>query len=367
MKKLKIVGIFTVCLLVFSLFTVCSMGITYANSNFSAKDKLPVLLKDVIGLDLLKYSITDERYKPRYEYGGAVEVEYCGFTLVDENGGKLSVQSEFYNGFPEWVNIRKNGGLWHYAIEPPKNSVAKMENILERYANFAQKYSIDTLDTSVAFNLLSKAPSNLPSGGVTANVSSEDMTLFIAQNRFSFGYTVNGVNIPNRSWSIVFSNDFITFHDTFGLYSVCSVNVFPSKEAFTSFAFDVAEVFCGSFFVTAGEGFVRPELLRSRFDVGLLMIPEQMYNNPLNNELLEKGLGTSYSVKRDALTLYPLWTAIFYFSTPVGNVDGVQVGVWGDTDEVAYCWETGHLGGSQYSSDGLSHSKSTNYSNMNSH
>ncbi|MDR2707593.1 MAG: hypothetical protein LBB87_02440, partial [Nitrososphaerota archaeon] len=53
-------------------------------------------------------------------------------------------------------------------------------------------------------------------------------------------------------------------------------------------------------------------------------------------------------------TLYPFWTAVFYFSYPIGNVYGVQVGVWGDTGEVAYCWETGSLGSSDVPSNGSS-------------
>jgi hypothetical protein len=67
----------------------------------------------------------------------------------------------------------------------------------------------------------------------------------------------------------------------------------------------------------------------------------------INNELLAQGTGVNFSANRDALTLYPFWTAVFYFSYPIGNVYGVQVGAWGDTGEVAYCWEQGFLGSSQ--------------------
>jgi len=127
MKNLKIFGTFMISLLVFSLvMSVCSVPVVGV-SDFSAKDKLPALLSDVIGLDLSKYSITEERYKPRYEYGGAVEVEYCGFTLVDSEGGEVSVMSEFYNGFPEWVLISPSTGSLYYAINPPKDSVEKMK------------------------------------------------------------------------------------------------------------------------------------------------------------------------------------------------------------------------------------------------
>ncbi|MDR0318845.1 MAG: hypothetical protein LBI09_02280, partial [Nitrososphaerota archaeon] len=249
-----------------------------ATTGFSAKDKLPALLSDVFGLDLSKYTITEERYKPRYEYGGVVEVEYCGFTLVDGKGGVVSVMSEFYNGFPEWVMISPSTGSLYYAIEPPKRSVEKMENILERYVTFAQKYDIVTLDVSLAFDLLSKAPSRLPNGDrIPVNDSSGDMALFIAQNSFGFIYVANGVNVLNRSWSIDFT-DGIAFHDTFGLYDVCDVNVLPSEEEFTSFAFGLVQKFCDEYLLyqVGAEGVkveVRPDWSRMRSEVSLLMIP----------------------------------------------------------------------------------------------
>jgi hypothetical protein len=62
-------------------------------------------------------------------------------------------------------------------------------------------------------------------------------------------------------------------------------------------------------------------------DVGLVFISGQLHNNDLNIALLEEGVGTSYGVKRDALTLYPYLSATFYLNTPVGNINGVQISV----------------------------------------
>jgi hypothetical protein len=356
MKNLKILGMFMISLFIFSslgaVYSVAAAGV----ESFSAKEKLPALLSDVIGLDLSKYTITEERYKPRYEYGGAVEVEYCGFTLVDKKDGEVSVMSEFYNGVPNWVLISPSTGSLYYSIEPPKSSVEKMKNILERYVTFAQKYDITTLDASLAFDLLNKAPDRLPEGDrLPVKDSSGDMTLYIAQNSFGFAYAVNGVAVPNRSWSIDFT-DVITFHDTFGLYRVCDVNTYASEEEFVSFAFVLAQKFCDDhlFYQVGEDGVeveVRPDWSNMRSEVGLLMISGQQYNNPINNELLAQGTGVSFNADRDALTLYPFWSAVFYFSYPIGNVYGVQVGVWGDTGEVAYCWEQGFLGNSQNTYD----------------
>jgi hypothetical protein len=42
-----------------------------------------------------------------------------------------------------------------------------------------------------------------------------------------------------------------------------------------------------------------------------------------------------------------MWSAVFYFNQPIGNIAGIQVGVWGDTKEVAYCRPQRYLGNSR--------------------
>jgi hypothetical protein len=369
MKKLKTIGLLIISLLLlssFSVFSIYSVKTTSAES-FSAKYKLPVFLSDVFGLDLSKYSMTNERSATQYIYGNSVEVENCAFELVDTKGGEITVRGHFYNGIPNSINVDVIDSALYYTIEPP-NSVEKMKNLLERYAVFAQIHDIDTVDVSLALDLLSKAPSALPTNGTPANVTLGDMTLFIEQNSFSFVYTANGVIFPNRSWSINFAGNTLSFSDSFGLYGVCDVNVF-SEETFTNFAFELAQKFCDDhlFYRTDEDGVeveIIPDWSNMRTEIDYKMIPGQIYNNPINNELLEQGVGVSFSADRAALTLYPFWSAVFYFSWPIGNVYGVQVGVWGDTKEVAYCWEYGFLGGSQSPSVRSSSEQSSPYDNL---
>jgi hypothetical protein len=362
MKNLKILGMFLISLFFVSLlFSVCSVDAT-TDERFTAEEKLPALLSDVIGIDLSKYNKVEDHsyYVRQYEYGGSVEVERCGFWLIDSKGDTVTINSEFHNGFPFWIYISPMGCSLHYTSAPLKGSVKDLRDVFERYMDFAQKYGISTIDRSSALELFSRAPSNLPASDLSpVVVASDDLALALSKKSFGFCRIVNGVELPNKSVGLYFTDDVIDFSDTFGLYDVCDVNIFSSDAEFADFAFEVANVFCESFFAPAEENFVRPDLLRSRFEVGLVMIPGQIYNNPLNDELLEAGLGTRYSVDRDASVLYPLWTAKFYFSETVGNVDGVQVGVWGDTGEVAYCWETGHLGGGMLPSNGSSSAGST--------
>jgi hypothetical protein len=92
---------------------------------------------------------------------------------------------------------------------------------------------------------------------------------------------------------------------------------------------------------------VKPDWSQMTSDVGFTMIPGQQYNNSLNDDLLSQGTGVSMgNTTRAPLALYPFWSAIFYFSKPIDNIVGIQVGIWGDTKEVAYIDTYGYLGGS---------------------
>jgi len=365
MKKFKTLGMFMISL--FILSSICSVyNMEVAGvSNFSAKDKLPAFLSDVLGLDMSKYQIVNERGATQYVYGNSVEVDNYVFELVDEKGGEVTVRGHFYNGVPNPINIREVDGSVHY-VSSPGGSLEGLRNVFERYVVFAQKYGIATVDASLALSLFDKAPSDLPKSHASAvRVASDSLTLYVSQEGFGFGYIVEGVEVLNRSLGIVFTADGVTFHDTFGLYSVSNVNVF-SEEEFTGFAFGLAQEFCDNsrFYHVNAEGIeeeVRPDWSRMRSEIDFKMIPGQIYNNPINNELLEQGAGVTFSADRDALTLYPFWSAVFYFSWPIGNIYGVQVGVWGDTGEVAYCWEYGFLGGSQYPTDGASSGTPSSY------
>jgi hypothetical protein len=75
------------------------------------------------------------------------------------------------------------------------------------------------------------------------------------------------------------------------------------------------------------------------FEIALNIIPGQIYKRLPEDNFVDPG-----NVTRDPLALYPLWQMVFYFHDNIGDVVGVQVGVWGDSEEVAYISEYGYLG-----------------------
>jgi hypothetical protein len=354
MKKLKMFGVFGVGLLVCSLFvSIGCGGVGVVNAEgFSTSDKVHTLLGDVLGLDTSKYRVEGEGYRVRYEFGFEVEEGY--FVLVDENGGLVGVRASFYNGYPRLIHITPRNGSLYYAVEPPKGSVGAMKAVFERYADFAQTYGISTIDKATAFNLIDKTPRIVPKNYLSATkVSSDSLIFHVSQEGFSFGYNSDGVEAIYKSWEIAFTDKLIEFSDTFGLYSVYGSGIYSKKQV-TDLMFDLAVAYADSFFA---ESDVKPDWSKMRSEVSFGTVSGQMDNNVLNNLFLESGVGNVYGVERDAAVLYPFWSAQFYFKESIGNIAGIQVGVWGDNGQVSYCYEIGYLGssgGGGYSSNGPS-------------
>jgi len=186
------------------------------------------------------------------------------------------------------------------------------------------------------------------------------MKLVVSQTSIGLCYTANGVDMPNKFIGMSFGDNTFVFSDTWNLYSIGSFSVISKDEA-TSIAWAAAKN-CSltlEYRTNNSSEVMKPDWSQMRSDVGLLMIPGQIHNNSANDALNYINMGNT---TRHPLSLYPLWQTMFYFSQPIGDIAGIQVGVWGDTKEIAYC-ETfgflGNLGPSPTSTDDLEPSSST--------
>jgi hypothetical protein len=321
----------------------------------SAEDKLPSFLSEVIGLDLAKYDIVNEGYGVSFpsEFGGLVKEESIIFTLEFEDS-RIAVSGVFDNGFPSWINFYPLSGSILYANLPSTDSLEESKSILQRYRSFAQTYGINTAYIDSALTLLSDVPDSPPalassgnfnniSDFTPANLTVGNMKLVVSQKGVGCSYVTEGVDVPNKSFGLSFGSNTFVFSDTWNLYSIGSLSVISKDEA-TDIAWFAAKNYNLTFTETVGNTttVLEPDWSEMRSAIGLVMIPGQIYNSSLNNVLNFVSLG---SITRDPLMLYPLWQAIFYFSQPIGDIDGIQVGVWGDTKEIAYCSTYGFLGG----------------------
>jgi hypothetical protein len=151
-----------------------------------------------------------------------------------------------------------------------------------------------------------------------------------------WAYAQDGVELSRRHIQLKFTNGSISwFVDTWNLYSVYDKNV-TSKDEAQSVAFAAAQAKTISLFSLQGENVtsveVKPDWSGWTCEARLNLIPGAQTAEPIGlSQSTNQG-----SVTRDPLTLYPMWHFIFYFGKPIGNTLGVEVGVWGDTKEVAY-------------------------------
>jgi hypothetical protein len=179
-----------------------------------------------------------------------------------------------------------------------------------------------------------------------ANATSGNMKLVVSQTGIGWSYTTDGVDVPNKSIGLSFGSNTFVFSDTWNLYSIGSPSVISKDEAVT-IALNAAQNYNLNLSKVAGSNNtteLKPDWSKMRSDVALAMIPGQTYNNSLNSALK---FVTNGNMTRNPLALYPIWQTIFYFSQPIENIAGIQVGVWGDTKEIAYCSTYGFLGNSQ--------------------
>ena len=318
-------------------------------TNATAKDKLPVFLSEVIGLDFTKYNVTNQGYSVSYpsNYGGLVKDEVISFTL-ESSSSKISVMGIFDNGFIYGIIFRPIDGSVIYSQQPSTNVLKESENIIQKYQTFAKNYGIDTSHLTPALSILNSVTdlttSSIISGNTKLEISSLILSLpnsTINQTSFAWIYTANGVDVPNKCLRIDFDGNVIAFKDTWGLYSVGSFGVLSKDEA-TSVAWAAAKDY--NLTMTDENNvstIVKPDWSNMTSTIDLNMIPGQTYNNSLNNALNFASMGNT---TRNPLTLYPLWQTIFYFSKHIGDAVGIQVGVWGDTKEIAYVSEYGFLG-----------------------
>ena len=340
----------------------------FLSSESPANAKLFDFLSNVVGLDLTKYAVVPpsvvppgfegldplEFYKKLSEhvstqlpssnftrddlFGGLVEEEVQSFDF-EYNNNKIHVMSIFYNGHMAHLSINSySQDDYVYSESPPTDVLSRAQSILQRYQTFAsQHYAKDTSYLVPMQNILSSvddlSPKEITEGNVDFQVSKDGNN-----TRIQWIYTEGGVSMPRKRVYIKFSNNaFVSFWDTWGLYSVSGLSVISSEEA-VQIALEAAqncELHIFNEVQNESQTVKVPDLSNAPYDVNMYMVPYRYQERDIPSK-----------IARDTLTLYPYWQLHFYFNESIAGNVGVQVGVWGDTGEIIYCSGFGYLGSS---------------------
>ncbi len=328
---------------------------TSATSDATAKEKLPAFLTQVLQIDLTKYNITTQNYIVRYpsQFGGTVKEDTEGYVL-ECNDSVTHVTGIFDNGLISWLNFSPLNGSIILSNLSSADALVEAKAIFERYLAYCQEFNLDAAHIRTILAMLNNVPPSPANSGFTtnfngmsdftsANITSDNVMLEVSESYIRASCIVNGIVIRNKCVFMSIGPHSFIFDDTWNLYHVGNFSAITQEEA-QAIALDAAKNLMAAQPLGTDHG---PELVNvtwsSRVDAGMLMIPGQSHNNT-DMPIPPPDNFYNGNVTRDPLGLYPLWQFVFYFNQTYGNICGVQVAVWGDTREIAYCNTYGFLG-----------------------
>ena len=317
-----------------------------------AEDKVFDFITEVMGIDTAKYEITQRAYSASYpsKYGSSVKEELTTLVLNSIDGSEIEANVIFHNGYIYGSTFSLYGPI---SKDQAFNvsSLEKAKNALSRYQNFTSKLGIYNDEVPSALMMLSSvkelAPLSMTNGNMKMQITCSGPNLETREDyniNIKFFHTNNGVDNTWKCLSVGFECIYGTirfvFVDRWGLYSTYSTSLPCLSEIDAkAIAWEAAKNYQIKL-VTANNStvLVTPTWPESpTVDSSIIMTLGQLYNG---SESLGLSMG---STPRDGLTLYPLWQFLFYCQ-PIGGMQGIQVGVWGDTKEIAYCGSYGHYG-----------------------
>lgn len=325
MKKTIIIAVVTLIMISFLLVQIPSAF----SSELTSPEKTLTILEDMVGLDTSAYSTTLELHNQVLDYKGLPQ-EDVKYTL-ESGESKLEVICTFVNEKLHSINIYSNG-LPHIT-QQATSTIEMAKDIINRYQTISGASYYGTL-VSMLDNV--EANKNVTKTFENVNLKVTDNANYTS---YRWTYTVNGIEAPSKCVALKFEKGFLKyFIDNWSLYTIGSTDLNLSEEEAVRIAIDRTKNF--SWNVIMGSD--NPPVTVTEFNV--VGVSETKLN-----------IG-NYASKKDArsgepLTLYPGWRVKLYFDKLyLGNVYGVDVGIWADTGEINDIRTLKFLG--DYSSNG---------------
>ena len=313
------------------------------------EDKLQNFLGEVLEIDLTKYNVTNTGSSSSYPsyYGGLVKEEGASFNL-ESDLSKVSVQGEFLNDFICQAIVYPMQGSMICMQPPSTSALDESIRLLEGYHTYSGNLGLDTSHVTLALSMLSTVNVSDPNpdlymfnniaGFIPSVTVSGNMKQETTQTGVRWTYTEKGVDMPSKCLAIDFGSNELLFADTWNLYTVGSFSTISEDQA-KSIGWKAAENYDLVLVYENGTLFSgHPDWTDMTYQIAVNMIPGQIYKQLPEDNFVDPG-----NVTRNPLALYPLWQMVFYFHEYIGDTVGIQVGVWGDSKEVAYISEYGYL------------------------
>ncbi len=289
-------------------------------------------MSTIYNLDLSKYQVILNGTSASYQstFGPNVRQESVLYTLVNDNN-IIYVDLEFANGALWYCTMDSLKGTPVYASKMSIDIIDQSKQIIQNYQAFAtDNYATDTSYISTVTNILNnvsdiKSPSQIL-GNIRMNITTNKQQVWAGEvsiSNMNFYYSNDGLDIPRKAISLEFQNGSLRyFSDTWNLLSVGADNTL-SRDEVLSMAWAAAQKHTLEFLSENGAIYeVKPDLTNVTNEVKF-----------------------AYTL-RQSTELYPLWNVNYYFNQSYNGYYGIQIAIWGDTQQILYCQSLGTLGGS---------------------
>jgi hypothetical protein len=315
MEKIKKVK----TILVFSII-VALLFQTAAASQTINKDKSLTILSDVFGIDLSKYNVEFIGSSSTYTsaFGPNVKQESIGYTLSAGNS-TIVADINFANDILWYCNLHITDKPI-LSQETSTNLNDQSKTTLQRYKTYESqnaKTDITYLLTALnALNALSaQNADSVQVDNINLNVTEYQTDTNLSVKTFKLSYTENGVNVNRKALTLTYTDGILTsISDTWNILSIGSLDS-ASKKEILGIAWAAAQNLMLEFTSENGSTYyVKPDLTDVTTEVSFDM-----------------------QARPNSTTLYPAWLVTYYFAEPYNQDYGIQLGIWGDTKEVAYC------------------------------
>ena len=301
------------------------------STESAAGQQTSSFIANVLGYNMNVYTETVIKYltqAPPSNGLNGLPFEAVIVNLTSASTVPIQVMCQFYNGTLALCQITTHGTdnvSPIYAQATPQTILGKAIEILQRYATYANaayvQPMINILDANPALNGSSNNAYAI-AGNIKCTVS-----VWEDQVTFNWHYVVNGVDYDQESLDLGFTNGVLTMlGDNWGLFKIpnsLSINVKESEAE--EIAWTAAN---------------NPNVLTQAIS-GVGNVTMALSDSP-QVELI----GTV-----DNYMLRPMWAIQFYANNLTLNnalvnvpINGVEVGVWADNGQIAYCTVTGYQG-----------------------
>jgi hypothetical protein len=346
-REMKSKLVYLIAVLILTLSATLTINVnTVALSDSAQYDNLDnqtkSILSDVLGLDLTKYSITantSTSIPPVPYQTGDLNLQPAKYNLKTDTA-QIGVLSTFYNGQLAVVNLDPagNASVFSYVNSPETDLKNQADLLLGRYAEvLSQAASVDVSFLTSMRNVLSTADNeltavNITVGNINFQASKDGNTTKLQWIYFDYGTIMT----PKRV-ELTFNNfDLVSFQDTWRIFKVAGPNTLSEEQA-KKIALAAAQKVPLHIANSKGENITieNHDLSNAPYSFTFNMLPCYSSDADLTSRL-----------SLDPLTLYPFWRFHFYFNETIANIEGIQVGVLGDTGEIYSAGTFGYLDGS---------------------